>query len=103
MAPPPTLQVVTANRLADGAVVHLTADGSWSRHLSDAHVARDATAAAALLDVAERAVAARLVVAPYLIEVALEGATLRAVRYRERIRVEGPSIGPAGPIQAPGS
>ncbi len=85
-------QVVTANRLADGAVVYLADGGSWAEGINDAAVARDPDQIADLMAKADKAVAARLVVAPYTIDVALDRETVRPTRYRERIRLEGPSI-----------
>jgi hypothetical protein len=39
-------------------------------------------------------VAARVVVGPYLIDVAVEGGTIRPLHYREMIRARGPSVRP---------
>ncbi len=83
------LQVVTANRLSDGAVVYLTGKGGWSEWLSDGQVAVDSEIE--LLRIAERAVAANLVVDAYLIEV-VEDDGLRPARTREVIRAQGPSV-----------
>ncbi|TVR83613.1 MAG: DUF2849 domain-containing protein [Rhodospirillales bacterium] len=88
--------VVTANRLIDGAVVYLTDCGGWSERIQDAIVADGKEADAALTAAADRAVADCIVVAPYLIDVdtAADSSVLRALRYRERIRSDGPSIHP---------
>jgi sulfite reductase (NADPH) hemoprotein beta-component len=87
-------QVLTANRLSDGAVVYLTARGTWSEWITDSRIARDAAASAALLadglDVSDGQVAD----APYLIDVTTEGGNLRPLRHREQIRASGPSIRP---------
>ena len=48
-------QAVTANRLRDGLVVFLTADGGWSEGVGDAARADDDDAAATLLATAEAA------------------------------------------------
>jgi len=85
-----TLKAVTANRLADGAVVFRRADGGWVLRVEEAAAADDA-AAGALLAAAERDAAAALVVAPYLIDVALEAGQPAPTFYRERIRAYGPS------------
>ena len=50
------LQVVTANRLSDGAVVYLTGSGGWSEWLSDGQIASDSACESELLRIAERAV-----------------------------------------------
>jgi len=95
-----TLQILTANRLADGAVVFRAADGRWVERLAGAEVV-DEAAAPALLKAGEAEVATK-VVGPYLIEVAISDGEPVPLRYRERIRAEGPSIDkrPIGKQQA---
>jgi hypothetical protein len=87
----PSLQILTANRLSDGAVVYLTAAGTWSNELGGAVIAREEKAAAALLARGQREAEAAVVVGPYLIEVVEEADGLRAASLRERIRAAGPS------------
>ena len=87
----PSLQILTANRLTDGAVIYLTAAGTWATNIVRSVVAREEKAAAALLARGQRDAEAAIVVAPYLIA-AIEGADgPRAASLRERIRAEGPS------------
>ena len=87
-------RIATANRLHDGLVVFLDADGDWTRELRAARIAQDDAEAAELETEAAAAVAANLVVAPYLIEVeAHNGSGLVPVAHRERMRVGGPSVG----------
>lgn len=85
-------QSVTANRLRDGAVVFLQGNGGWSTAIAGSAVATDAEAAAQLLALGAKAVADRTVVAPYLIEVTVDGGTITPLAYRERIRAYGPSV-----------
>jgi len=92
MAKPAALQIITANRLRDGAVVYLGPDTHWSTRISQAVAAADEDQARALLAVAARAVAEAQVVAPYAIAVARDASGLRPASYRERIRAAGPSI-----------
>lgn len=87
-------RVVTANRLRDGRVVYLDDGGGWSEQLAEARVAHLEEQGAALLARAERAVAARQVVEPYLIDVGASDGMLRPIRYRESIRALGPSVRP---------
>ena len=87
-------QVATANRLTDGAVVFLAHDAGWTESLDAVWLAGDAAEAAAILDCAERSVATRTVVGPYLIEVELEGGRARPVKLREAIRANGPTVNP---------
>ena len=89
-----TLQVVTANRLIDGAVVYFTADNDWSPWIADAVVLHDENSAKASLDLGRASVDSNDVVDPYLIDVVQEAATIKPVRYRETIRAKGPSTHP---------
>ena len=93
MAKSPDLQIVTANRLRDGAVVYLRPDGHWSTRVGEAVSAADDEQARGLLAIAARAAAQAQVVAPYAIAVERQpDGSLRPTGYRERIRAEGPSI-----------
>jgi predicted NAD/FAD-binding protein len=83
--------VITANRLADGAVVYRNAAGAWTTRLGDAAIATSAAAAKALLTAAAddeiRAVGA------YAAPVTLTaGGEVRPGNLRELIRVRGPSV-----------
>jgi Protein of unknown function (DUF2849) len=91
-------QVITANRLFDGAVVYLSPQGEWVQRIEAAAVADDAVAAAALIAAGERAVQEQRVVAPYLIEVEATAQSVRPKRYREQLRASGPSIGYGVPV-----
>lgn len=87
----PALQILTANRLTDGAVVYLTAAGTWTSEIGRSVVAREEKAAAALLARGQRDAEAAIVVGPYLIA-AVEGEQgPRAATLREQIRAAGPS------------
>jgi hypothetical protein len=83
--------VVTANRVADGAVVYRRADGGWSTDLADAVVAGDAAVARELFN---NAVADDLrAVGSYLAPVRLsEAGRVMPGNLRERIRLRGPTI-----------
>jgi hypothetical protein len=87
-------QMVTANRLRDGAVVFLGPSGRWTERVDGGQVADAEAEAGALLRSAEAS--PTVVVGPYLIDVAPQGEGWIPLRYRERIRAEGPSVG-AGP------
>jgi sulfite reductase (NADPH) hemoprotein beta-component len=88
------LQVVTANRLGDGRVVYLANDDLWVEEVGRARIAETEDAGKALVAVAEKAVADRTVVAPYLIDVTAEGDRVTPTRYRELLRALGPSSHP---------
>ncbi len=87
-------QVVSANRLTDGLVVYLTPDAGWSERLADGRIAADAAAAERLLALAGQAERDRIVVDPYLIDVAEFDGVLRPTKYREYIRATGPTVRP---------
>ena len=87
-------QVLTANRLDDGQVVYLAADEALTHHIAEARVASDEDEAARLQTAAENAVAARLIVAPYLFEVDPRDGAPRPLGAREVIRARGPSVRP---------
>jgi len=72
--------VITANRLHDGAVVYLTADGGWSEHIAAALVA-SAEALAAVQPAAQNTV----------VDVTTISADLSL---REKIRLTGPTVRP---------
>jgi hypothetical protein len=84
-------QAVTANRLADGRVVYLTAAGIWAEAFEEAATAAPAEAEA-LLDRARAGLARAEIVEPYLIEVEADRPAPR--RYRELLRARGPSVRP---------
>lgn len=86
-------QILTANRLRDGIVVFLARDGSWSEDIDDSRVADEETDRVEMVAAGERAVAAGIVVGPYLIDASVVGGRIRALRLRERIRAAGPTAG----------
>jgi Protein of unknown function (DUF2849) len=88
----PAISVLTANRLQDGIVVFLGAEGAWEESIDGAAVARSPEQAQALEAQGVRDAAANLVVEPYLAEVREIGSRLVPVRVRERVRIAGPSI-----------
>ncbi len=87
----PALQILTANRLADGAVVYLTASATWTTEIARSVVAREEKAAAALLARGQRDAEAAIVVGPYLIAAVDGPEGPRAASLREQIRAAGPS------------
>jgi sulfite reductase (NADPH) hemoprotein beta-component len=92
MSKNPEISVLTANRLGDGIVVFLDFEGAWSEDIALAVVARDPDEARALEDRGAYDSARNLVVEPYLVEVREADGCLTPIRYRERVRVAGPSI-----------
>ncbi|WP_416899818.1 MAG: DUF2849 domain-containing protein [Minwuia sp.] len=84
-----SLFAITANRLNDGVVIFLTADG-WSESLTDAEIAEGNDAMAGLLARAEAE--PHIAVGPYEIAVERTETGIRPTKYREVIRTTGPSI-----------
>jgi hypothetical protein len=83
--------IITANRLADGAVVYRGARGDWTTQIMEAAVATTAPVASELLAaaVAEDV----LVVGPYVAPVELDrNGRSQPGNLRERIRVDGPTF-----------
>ncbi|RCK45386.1 DUF2849 domain-containing protein [Thalassospira profundimaris] len=87
-----SLQVVTANRLGDGLVVFLTADGGWSENINDSRVADGKDAAEAILAQASAPELDVVIVGPYLIDVEQQDGGLVPTKYREVLRTKGPSV-----------
>jgi hypothetical protein len=84
-------QVLTANRLRTGDVLYWTA-GQWAEAFGQAEVFPDPDAAQAALRAAERFVADRIVVAPYLMPVRVAAGGAHPLEERERIRAAGPTV-----------
>ena len=94
-------QIVTASRLADGAVVFLDAAGGWSERLDCAAIAADKVESAAALDAGKAGEAASVVVDVYAVDVSVTSGTAVPLKLREAIRARGPTILPA--FTKPGS
>ncbi|MCT9000037.1 DUF2849 domain-containing protein [Chelativorans intermedius] len=88
------MKLLTANRLVDGEVVWLAADGRWAEDIAEAEIARDAEAAGRLEEAGRAAAARNEVVDVNLIDVEIVEGRIRPTRLRERIRAAGPSIHP---------
>ena len=88
-----TDQVISANRLGDGIVVYLTADGDWHERIARARVFGGGEQGEAALEQAHGAVTACVVVDPYLIDVDDGGGGgRRPTLNRELIRALGPTV-----------
>jgi hypothetical protein len=83
--------VVTANRLRDGRVVWLAADGRWMESLRDAavYLGEQVNAGLAMGEADERR---QIVVGAYAVEIVETPRGMMPLRMRERVRVEGPSV-----------
>lgn len=85
-------KVLTANRLADGAVVFLSRAGHWSEAIDDAAVALEKDAEAALEQRGKEAEAGNHVTGAYLFDAERREGRVRALHIRERIRTLGPTV-----------
>ena len=88
------MQAITANRLSDGFVIYLTAEGRWSENIVDCAFAADAAECARLEALADRHVSTGQVINAYAFPVEIAGGTVRALGARESIRTSGPSVRP---------
>ena len=86
------VEVLTANRLRDGAVVFLNFDGDWVASLLGVVIARSPDEARGLEARGVHDAARNLVVDPYLVEMREVAGVLLPLRQRERVRLCGPSI-----------
>lgn len=80
--------ILNANDLLSGRVVYWTGT-SWSFSIADARLVENTPAT---LAIGEAAVAARRVIDPYVIEVALKEGQYWPVLKREQVRAQGPSV-----------
>jgi hypothetical protein len=84
--------MIIANRLTDGLVVFLTADGGWSVAIADGMVISDSADEERLLAEARSDEDHCKVVDPNLIDVTVESGSPRPVAIREAIRAFGPTV-----------
>lgn len=90
--PAAELRLVTANRLTDGAVVFLAPDGQWAIDIARAAAVATGAEADRLLAIARDSALRAEVVEPYIIEADRHDGVPVPERFRERIRVQGPTI-----------
>ncbi|MDE2184157.1 MAG: DUF2849 domain-containing protein [Alphaproteobacteria bacterium] len=87
----PLSQILTANRLRDGDVVYWHG-GRWVEALGEADIFAAEAEAKAALEAAQQAVAANVVVNPYLFEVRPDADGPVPVKEREIVRAAGPTV-----------
>ena len=85
------MKAITGNRLADGGVVYLAPNGSWTEDLGAAEGFGPDKIEAALEGARRRKTE---IAAAYAIEVSAEGAPAGREAFRERIRRIGPTVRP---------
>jgi hypothetical protein len=84
--------VITANRLADGAVVFQTLSDGWTEDFNSAVVRRDEGATATALSRAKQDENANLVVDVYAVPVEERNGYWAPKALREAIRAAGPTV-----------
>ena len=89
-----TAQIITANRLDTGNVVYLNQLFDWTTKITDARVLTSGSEVEDVLRIVERAKIGRDVVGVYAVDVEETSEILVPVplRFRERIRVNGPTV-----------
>jgi hypothetical protein len=86
-------KIITANRLGDGLVVFLDADGNWPLDIAKARVLQDGADFDGALIYAKAQHDARVIVEPYAVDVEVNAEGVPSpVRLREKIRAEGPTV-----------
>ncbi len=83
--------MITANRLSDGLVVFLDAEGGWSEDFHAGAILTDAEAKKAALARGAASAAANEVVEPYWIDLERRGGHFVPKALREAIRATGPT------------
>ena len=84
--------VLTANRLLDGEVVYLSADGAWVENLAAAAVLATKAEGEAALTRGLKAEENQEIVHAYLFDVHPAVTPLKPVKQREIIRAAGPTV-----------
>ncbi|VAV95475.1 hypothetical protein MNBD_ALPHA08-1451 [hydrothermal vent metagenome] len=87
-----TAKILTANDLRSGGVVFLTSHGNWTPFISQALVCDDNNTTESLETSGQQAVSEQIIVEPFLIDVIIKNTVPHPVRFRERLRVYGPSV-----------
>ncbi len=87
-------QIVTASRLADGAVVFLDTGGGWTERLDAARVFADKAETVAGLEAGRIAEAGNHVIDVYAVDVSVQAGAIVPLKLREAIRARGPTILP---------
>lgn len=85
-------QMIIANRLRDGRVVFMTAEGAWVESIDDGLLIDDAAESGRMLDIGMRGERNCEIIDPCLIEVTEQDGVRTPTAYREEIRATGPTV-----------
>jgi hypothetical protein len=86
------VKIATANRLTDGLVVFLSNTGHWIGEIENGRTASTAAEEADLQLASETEASSNVVVGPYVIDAELRDDGPHPTRYREWLRLNGPSV-----------
>src|ERR1700676_3793989 len=96
------MQLVTGNRLRDGAVVYFTGASTWSPAIDEAQLVEDDKAEALLTD-AQKGPVPLPAIGIMLIDAIRDAGHIHPLSLRERIRASGPTTGPMARHRADGT
>ncbi len=85
-------EAITANRLTDGAVLYLTADGGWTEKVEEAAATTDPAERQGFEEKAAAGLARQEITHWELAEVEIRDGTQTAVKNKEAIRSRGPTV-----------
>lgn len=85
-------EIVSGNRLTDGAVVYLSAEGGWVEKIGDAAVAETEDERAALEEAANGGIASQQVAGWEFAEITEEDGKRKAIKNMQYIRSLGPTV-----------
>ncbi len=86
------LKIISANRLSDGIVVYLVAEGIWTPDIGQAQRLASEAEVEAWLKLAKADEKRNLFIDPFTVEVEVEAKGLEALTLRNAIRAKGPTV-----------
>jgi hypothetical protein len=87
------LKIISANRLEDGLVVYLVAEGTWTQDINQAKRFGSEAEVAAGLKLAKADEKRNLIVEPFGVDVeAVDTKSVEALSLRNAIRAKGPTV-----------
>jgi sulfite reductase (NADPH) hemoprotein beta-component len=86
------LKIISANRLQDGIVVYVAAEGTWTADIDQAKRFTSEAEVEAGLKQAKADEKRNLIVEPFAVDVEAEPSGLKALTLRNAIRAKGPTV-----------
>lgn len=87
-----SIKILTANDLHSGGVIFATSEGNWSSFITQAQLSSDSQTEETLVSMGNQSVEAQTIVDPFLIDINIINGVPVPKRYREQLRVSGPSV-----------